>query len=131
MRWCDTTLMDSPIQVALCMSEKQYKKERKRAGVEDFSPFLLREHVNATAHFYCDKEGRYLCVVCIGDTKGRQYETVASLIVHEAVHVWQNIKDHLGEKEPSSEFEAYSIQRIVQGLLMEYRRHLEKKKKKQ
>lgn len=129
MRWCDTTLVDSPIQVALCMSEKQYKKEMKRAGIENYSPFLLNEHVNATVHFYTDKEVRYLAVVCIGDTKGRQYETVAGLIIHESVHVWQRAKRHLGEHEPSDEFEAYAVQRISQGLLMEYRRHLEKKKK--
>lgn len=43
-----------------------------------------------------------------------------ALLVHECVHVWQEIKERMGEKEPSSEFEAYSIQLIFLGLLAIY-----------
>jgi len=32
------------------------------------------------------------------------------------VHVWQRIRQRMGEREPSIEFEAYSIQRIAQDL---------------
>lgn len=39
------------------------------------------------------------------------------LIVHESVHVWQEVKRMMAEKEPSIEFEAYSIQKISQDLL--------------
>lgn len=41
---------------------------------------------------------------------------VYGLLLHEAVHVWQKVKKLMGEKEPSSEFEAYSIQAIAQDL---------------
>lgn len=39
------------------------------------------------------------------------------LIIHEAVHIWQEIKNRMREDEPSIEFEAYSIQVISQDLL--------------
>ncbi|KCY47724.1 hypothetical protein J715_3367 [Acinetobacter baumannii 1571545] len=42
------------------------------------------------------------------------------LLLHEAVHVWQKVKKLMGEKEPSSEFEAYSIQSIAQDLFKMY-----------
>jgi len=34
----------------------------------------------------------------------------------EFLHIWQRIKKLMGEKKPSTEFEAYSIQRIAQDL---------------
>lgn len=49
------------------------------------------------------------------------------MLTHEAVHIWQEIKLQLGEKEPSYEFEAYSIQNISQNLMEAYKR-LEGKK---
>lgn len=41
---------------------------------------------------------------------------IAGILVHEAMHVWREIRERIGEKEPSSEFEAYSMQAIFQGL---------------
>ena len=39
------------------------------------------------------------------------------MLLHEAVHIWQIVKRRMGEREPSVEFEAYSIQAIAQDLL--------------
>ncbi|MDC4442181.1 hypothetical protein OHV35_01985 [Acinetobacter baumannii] len=41
---------------------------------------------------------------------------VYGLLLHEAVHIWQIVKRRMGEREPSVEFEAYSIQAIAQDL---------------
>lgn len=53
------------------------------------------------------------CIVQLGEVAGRSLLQVHSLLLHEAVHVWQRVKALMGEKEPSIEFEAYSIQRIA------------------
>jgi hypothetical protein len=45
-----------------------------------------------------------------------------ALLVHESVHVWQEIRKRMGEKEPSSEFEAYSVQSIFWDCLVFIRR---------
>lgn len=45
---------------------------------------------------------------------------VAALLVHEAMHVWQAFCEHVGEKSPSDEFEAYSIQSIFHELMTAY-----------
>lgn len=80
-------------------------------------PFLSVEGAAAQVDFYY--EGAY-AVVQLGDTSGRNLIEVYGLLLHEAVHVWQKVKKLMGEKEPSSEFEAYSIQAIAQDLFKMY-----------
>ncbi|MEF0130076.1 hypothetical protein [Acinetobacter baumannii] len=64
-------------------------------------------------------EGAY-AVVQLGDTSDKEKIEVYGLLLHEAVHVWQIVKKLMGEREPSSEFEAYSIQAIAQDLFKMY-----------
>lgn len=42
---------------------------------------------------------------------------IAGLIAHECQHAWQIIRSEIGEDQPSSEFEAYVIQALVQGCM--------------
>lgn len=53
-------------------------------------------------------------------TKKRSTNGRVSLIFHEAVHVWQRVREEMGETSPSTEFEAYAIQHIGLQLLMAY-----------
>lgn len=69
----------------------------------------------------------------MGSRKGRSLQQVHALLVHEAVHLWQDARRVLGEKEPSAEFEAYAVQSISQRLMEAYdeaRRAARKAKKK-
>ncbi|EHU1703071.1 hypothetical protein A1Z17_RS05650 [Acinetobacter baumannii] len=79
--------------------------------------FMSVEGAAAQVDFYSD--GAY-AVVQLGDTSERNLIEVYGLLLHEAVHVWQKVKKLMGEKEPSSEFEAYSIQAIAQDLFKMY-----------
>lgn len=42
---------------------------------------------------------------------------VAGIIAHECMHAWRHIRDVMGESEPSTEFEAYAMQAMVQGVM--------------
>ncbi|EMU8805904.1 TPA: hypothetical protein ACSIYJ_004014, partial [Acinetobacter baumannii] len=64
-------------------------------------------------------DGAY-AIVQIGDTSDKDQIQVYGLLLHEAVHVWQIVKRRMGEREPSVEFEAYSIQVIAQDLFEMY-----------
>ena len=127
LKWLDRTLIESPYHFGLCLSEKDFHKTLKRMNVakDEWPSFMKTPQANATVHYFeCD--GSYSAIVCLGSTKGIQLEQVYAMFVHEAVHIWQAIKDHIGEDEPSKEFEAYSIQAISQRLMFAYK---ERKKK--
>lgn len=81
-------------------------------NIEDTDKFLSLG-CSAQVDYYDD--GRE-CIVQLGETEGKSLITIYGLLLHEAVHIWQRTKLLMGEREPSVEFEAYSIQRIAQDL---------------
>jgi len=75
-------------------------------------------------HTYENPSKETVCIVCLGDVAGRQPVEIAGMLVHEAVHVWQQYCNDMGEDSPATEQEAYGIQSIAQELLTEYARRL-------
>lgn len=117
--WCDQALIIAPVDYGLCASEAVFHRELRKMGVPkaDWPRFVRNEWSNATAHTFANDNGRLSVLVCIGDVSGRTGVEIAGLIVHEATHIWQQMRKRIGERKPSHEFEAYSIQCISQRLM--------------
>ncbi|AWL18596.1 hypothetical protein DIW83_05910 [Acinetobacter nosocomialis] len=108
----------SPFQhVQYTLARNQLHMDLLFEDMNNVDKFLSIEGAAAQVDFYSD--GAY-AVVQLGDTSERNLIEVYGLLLHEAVHVWQKVKKLMGEKEPSSEFEAYSIQSIAQDLFEMY-----------
>lgn len=122
--WLDRTLFVCPIYYTLCTTEKDFQRELKRLDVDrqSWPAFMASKTANASVHFL-ENEGKTCAIVCIAPIDRDPVE-VAGLLVHEAVHIWQEARDDVGERSPSSEFEAYAIQHIAQNLMAEYRRQV-------
>lgn len=120
VEWLSRNLIPSPYHYALCLTEQQYHGELKRIGIPErlWDNFVDKD---AAAHFLSGDGGTLLAIVTLNQRKGRSLEQVYGLLVHEAVHIWQAIKDELGEKIPGAEQEAYSVQAIAQSLMESYR----------
>lgn len=128
-KWLDRSLLESPCYYTLCTTEKQYAKELRRMKVpEPFSPFLKTSHSHATTHVLTEHRGKVCCIVCLGSTDGRRAVEVYGLLVHEAMHIWREVREHYGIVYPEAEQEAYAVQRIAQELIHEYRRQTKKGK---
>ena len=121
VRWLDRRIAAPGPFLALCLSEAQFKAAIKHMRLSVSVPFMNTPHSHATAHFF-DAPGGLTAVVCLRDFEGRDPVEVAGILVHEAVHVWQEYADHIGEKEPGREQEAYAVQSIAQELMAEFAR---------
>lgn len=121
MKYLDNALLVGWVRYALCLNPADYQREMKRLKVADPSPFLI-EGRPATTHFYSPKDDSTTAaaIVCLNIPEGHDAISVAALIVHEAVHIWQYECELMGEDSPGDEVEAYGIQRISSNLMRAY-----------
>lgn len=109
------------IWVGITLNEKSYLKEMKRIGIKDPGPYLL-DNAMAVTHFLYpqtgNEKGKHIMIVCISNklTKFGAY----GLLVHEAVHVMQEIKEIMREEKIGREMEAYATQGVSCFLWNEY-----------
>lgn len=122
VQWLDRTLLTSPYYIGLCKTPAAFSRELRRMKVpQDEQPQFLLRGANATAHaFEKPGDGKLCAIVCIGEHKKRTRHEINGLLVHEAMHVWRWVREHIGEREPSMEFEAYAVQHISQALMEAY-----------
>lgn len=126
IHWADRCLVQNPYYVGVCLTEKAYLKRMKKMGVKNPSPWL-NEGASATVHTFENHktktgQSKLCAIVCFTNLDERTPEEIIGLIVHESVHIWREVKWALGEKDPSSEFMAYSIQNITQSMLEAFNR---------
>lgn len=124
--WAHRTLVTSPYHYGLCTSKKQFNAEMKYLKIPKRErPVFLPKGKDAAVQFFQSAPGIECAIVCLGSTKGRPFVEVAGLLVHEAVHIWQWFREGLNENNPSSEFEAYSIQSIAVQLMHLYEQSIQ------
>ena len=118
--YINRALLFSPYCIGLCLSEAAFKKELRRLKLppEKWPSFLGSDKAGATTHVF---ESKDVVMVAMGSRRNCSMLEIHGLLVHEAVHIWQAIRDSIGEKSPSAEFEAYSLQTISQNLFEAYR----------
>lgn len=116
MIWCKTNWF--PHHYGFCPSEKAWKALAK-SSKRDLGAYP--ETKGATTSLFQSTEHRTrTCVVTVAE--GHKPHVVVSLLVHEGMHIWRDIREKIGEEHPSSEFEAYAMQNIVADLIEAYER---------
>ena len=127
-KWLDRRIAAPGPYLTLCLSEEEYDGAMKTLKVKHYGPWISTPQASATSHHLSNADGNLCCVVCMNDYSSRTPVEVAGLLIHEAVHVWQEYCDWYGEKTPGREQEAYAVQSIAQELLAEFARRMEKEK---
>lgn len=119
-RWCDRNPMPHMRHYALVTSENAMRAELANVN-EPFDFPWINKGANATVHYFSETEHHCTAAIVAIDAKpGRTGIQVAALLCHEAVHLFQRYCQDINESEPSSEFQAYSIQWIAQELMTQY-----------
>jgi hypothetical protein len=119
-RWLDRRVAAPGSFLALCLDEAAFRVTCKHLRLKTAPPdFIANAWSDASTHYF---DGGHGCtvIVCIRDWQGRNPIEVAGLLIHEAVHVWQEYARRIGEREPGVEQEAYAVQAIAQELMAEF-----------
>jgi hypothetical protein len=130
--WLDRVLIISPVLYALCLTQEAFTKELKRLKIkvsQEDSLFLIKG-ARATTHTFAMDNDAVVCIVCMPIDLALSEVEVYATLTHEAVHVWQEIKQVLGEEKPGIEQEAYSIESIAYRLMHSYYKNNKKLKGK-
>ena len=122
--WLDRRVAAPGPYLTLAMSQDEFDAALRRFKMPLGTPYLSSARADATAHFFDNQRGDSVAVVALGDTTGRSGVEIAGLLVHEAVHVWQEHCESIGETCPAREQAAYGVQSIAQELMAEYARRL-------
>lgn len=128
-QWLDRDLVQGPY-LCLCTSEEQFRAAMDHMKI----PQTLQPHkwlqASACVWAFTQEDSDNLkgltCVVCMDSKEAAEQDpiSVCGLLCHEAVHIFQDWCEHFGEKSPSKEFEAYSVQNIAQRLMWAYKEQL-------
>jgi len=106
-----------PYYFGFCPNEIAWDKEMKRFNMSPWEPYPDSD--GNCAHFTNDGDGHACSIVTLNHKK-RSSEAALALLTHEGMHVWRQTLKYIGERKPSSEFEAYAMQHIVCGLVTGY-----------
>lgn len=118
LKWLDRPLISGP-HLVLCLSDKSFQAAVKHLQCPKPLQFLGDDRSSGSVHTLENKSGSTVSIVSLHAPDASPIE-IAGILVHEAVHVWQDYCRTIGEDEPSVEFEAYSIQTISQRLMVSY-----------
>lgn len=121
VEWLDRRIAAPGPFLALCLTEEQFSSAMRRLRISAQPSWIKNDWSDATAH-YCDTPRGLAVVVCLRGWRGRSPIEIAGLLVHEAVHVWQEYAERIGEDRPGREQEAYAIQAIAQELMGSFAR---------
>lgn len=98
-----------PFRFALVTSKAEWRWVQKDVGHQA----KWQKPTGAITWWF--NHGGHLTVLVAVNPKADE-EAALKFLVHEAVHVWQNVRKHIGEHEPSKEFEAYTVDGIFVAL---------------
>jgi len=107
-----------PYHYGFCPNKRSWDDEMKRLAIPERVPYPELYDGRCT-HFTNTHDHNACSIVTIRPGNKSALEVI-SMLTHEAVHVWQAMRDAIGETHPSSEFEAYSIQAISKNLIKAY-----------
>jgi len=118
IKWLDRDTVRAPY-MALCLTEADFLKVAKHCRIGEPGRWLNVGH-DACAHTWQDG-AKLMCVVCLDASRGAHDPIgIAALLVHEAVHAFQQLCVSIGEINPGTEFEAYAIQNMSARLMREF-----------
>lgn len=123
-QWLERNPLPLPY-FTLCLNREAFYSELESLGIDrNRMPAPLHgEHADATCHRLASTNGDRCCVVFLRALSTTTPLEIAGLLVHEAVHIWQEYAEAYKIND-ANELEANVIQAISQRLMAEYVRQV-------
>jgi len=112
VKWLSRSLLLGPY-LTVVTSEAQYKQVFKHLK-SDLSYHWLNDTGRAAVTTLTNSRHGLTCIVSVDLSQFKDRDDLWGAMAHEAVHVFRAWKKHVGELDPSEEFEAYCIQHLTQ-----------------
>lgn len=129
-KWLNPALLTCD-HVGICFNDRDFQRELRRLKVPSHNwGSWLTEGALATTHHLTSEKGSRASIVCTPIRPEWEGVEVATLLVHEAVHVVQEYFEWIGEAQVGKETQAYAIQSVSAQLMRAYRDELFKQLKK-
>lgn len=129
IKWLDREVWTLPFHLVLCASAKRYDEvlDWMKVPAKDrrqFPSAVVAGGVGGFVSMFEKDDDMPIYVVCVVPNK-KDPARALSTIVHEAVHVWQEMKESVSPNHSvGREPEAYVIQSIYDTLMAEYARQV-------
>ena len=123
-RWHNQALIKGCAQYALCTTQAEFDALLVKLKQPPEKFLAGNEQALSCTYEKPGRSKRPCVVVCVDASKKQSLEKYYSTLIHESVHVWQEFREYIGEDKPSTEFEAYSIERIAYNLMMEFKKRM-------
>ena len=112
--WVVDTFFGVPVY--LCVTEKAFKHLQSKLFGRNDKAIQATEAFGRTSTYYKDGGKNMVQVVEIDRAKingKNKRERCYGVLLHEMIHVHQNIMEWIGEKKPGDEIEAYFIEALT------------------
>ena len=119
MRWHHVKIFD--YEYAFCPSEKEWVKYWKQVKRKTIPNYLQSDARCTFFETVSDGYTKFRAIVTVAEHLSNSPLEIVALLAHEAVHIKQDICEHMGERNISSEMEAYLVQVVLQDLLYAYK----------
>ena len=126
VNWLNRSLLVGPY-LTLVTSQNEFDQALRDLDLPVEGDPFINPGAHATTHTYTMVKGSLASIVGLSMESAAKVDPidVAALLVHEAVHVWQNLEDSAGKMGCfGTEGEAYAIQNISAQLMDAYAKKL-------
>lgn len=112
--YCDLSVY--PVSIGFTSDPTKFYKELERRGLPHVD-FIDNDAISTTHAIM--GEFCHVVIIVLDKTCKEFKDLYTGLMVHEAVHAWQYIKEAIGEDKAGDEIEAYTVQHITEFLIDE------------
>lgn len=117
-----------PFTIGFVPTAKGWDKVCKHLNMKESPPYC--PHAGSCSKLEHSENGQLCILICVTQWDTRSWADIAGIVAHECTHAFEFMCEHVGEQDPSPEFNAYGVQSFVTEVMQAIEIEREKLKKR-